>query len=151
MGIKDIMSDRVVTVEMDDTLLTVKNIFDNTRFHHLLVVGDNKLLGVVSDRDLLRALSPYIDSPSELNRDTATLQKRVHQIMTRQPTTLLPNASIYDAIKIFNSNDFSCIPVVNDSNDIIGIVTWRDILMYVEEKMINKQALNQVCRRKDDQ
>jgi hypothetical protein len=39
------------------------------------------LCGVISDRDLLRALSPYVGTASENARDTATLRKRVHQIM----------------------------------------------------------------------
>ncbi len=55
MKIKDIMSVRVVCVEFDDTLATVKHIFDNLKFHHLLVVEDGKLYGIVSDRDLFKA------------------------------------------------------------------------------------------------
>ena len=50
MNVRDIMSKRVITVEMDDKLSTVKEIFDNLHFHHLLVIEDDKLLGVVSDR-----------------------------------------------------------------------------------------------------
>ncbi len=61
MVMGDIMTARVVTVEMDDRLEVVKEIFDTMRFHHLLVVDEHKKLsGVVSDRDLLRALSPYV-------------------------------------------------------------------------------------------
>ena len=54
MRIKDIMSTKVVTVEFDDTLASVKEIFDTLKFHHLLVVEKNELFGVVSDRDLLK-------------------------------------------------------------------------------------------------
>jgi acetoin utilization protein AcuB len=64
MKLGEIMSTRVVTVEFDDSLATVKEIFDSLRFHHLLVVGsDRKLCGVISDRDLLRAISPYVGTP----------------------------------------------------------------------------------------
>ncbi len=44
MGVEKIMSKTAVTVEMDDSLRTVKEIFDNTRFHHLLVVESGKLI-----------------------------------------------------------------------------------------------------------
>ena len=60
MRVEEIMSRRVVTVELDDTLETVKDIFDHVRFHHLLVVEHGKLFGLLSDRDLLKALSPNI-------------------------------------------------------------------------------------------
>ena len=49
MNVEKIMSKRIVTVERDDSLKVVKEIFDNARFHHLLVVESGKLFGVISD------------------------------------------------------------------------------------------------------
>lgn len=124
-----VMSTRLVTVEIDDPLEVVKEIFDSVKFHHLLVVDSGKkLCGVISDRDLLRALSPYIGTASENARDTATLKKRVHQIMTRQPVTLPPEATVADAVKIFLEHRVSCIPVVGAGFKAVGIVSWRDVL-----------------------
>jgi acetoin utilization protein AcuB len=134
MSVEKIMSKRVVTVEMDDSLKMVKEIFDNTRFHHLLVVESGKLFGVISDRDLLKALSPNIGTIAETTRDAATLNKRVHQIMARKPITLGPNAGIYRAIEIFNNHKISCIPVVDDEHKPVGIISWRDILKAIEAK-----------------
>ena len=48
------MTKRIVTVGFEDTLSTVKEIFDTVKFHHLLVVEDGELQGIVSDRDLLQ-------------------------------------------------------------------------------------------------
>ncbi len=132
MNVEKIMSKSIVTVEMDDTLKTVKEIFDNTRFHHLLVVESNKLFGVVSDRDLLKALSPKIGTIAETSSDTATLNKKVHQIMSRKPISLDLNAKIHDVIKLFNTNDISCIPIVDDNYKPVGIISWRDILKELE-------------------
>ncbi len=132
MSVEKIMSKPVVTIEMDDSLRMVKEIFDNTRFHHLLVVESGKLFGVISDRDLLKALSPNIGTAAETNRDAASLNKRVHQIMTRKPITLGQNAGIFDAIEIFNNHNISCIPVVDDGRKPVGIISWRDILKALE-------------------
>jgi len=129
MSVRDIMSTRVATVEMDDRLEVVKGIFDAMKFHHLLVVDETqKLYGVVSDRDLLRALSPYVGSAAETARDTATLNKRVHQIMSRKPITLRPESDVAEAIELFLTHSISCIPVVDDAMKPIGIVSWRDVL-----------------------
>lgn len=128
MIVETIMSKTVVTVEMDDSLKIIKNIFDNTFFHHLLVVESSTLFGVISDRDLLKALSPNIGTILETPRDTAALNKRAHQIMTRKPITLLPDADIYQAIEIFNKQIISCIPVVDNTDKPVGILSWRDIL-----------------------
>lgn len=129
MSLASVMTARLVTVEIDDPLDVVKQIFDSVKFHHLLVVDSaTKLCGVISDRDLLRALSPYIGTASENARDTATLKKRVHQIMTRQPVTLPPEATVADAVKVFLEHRVSCIPVVGPGFKAVGIVSWRDVL-----------------------
>jgi acetoin utilization protein AcuB len=129
MVMLDIMTARVVTVDMDDRLEVVKEIFDTMGFHHLLVTDEHKKLsGVVSDRDLLRALSPYVGSAAETARDLATLNKRVHQIMTRHPITLHPEATVAEAVQLLLAHRISCIPIVDDEFRPVGIVSWRDLL-----------------------
>jgi acetoin utilization protein AcuB len=54
--------------------------------------------------------------------------------MTRKPVTLTPSAGIYDAIKIFNIYNISCIPVVDDENKPVGIISWRDVLKAIKLK-----------------
>lgn len=128
MRLAQLMSRSVVSVEMDDSLRTVKDIFDNTRFHHLLVVEGGRLCGVISDRDLLKGISPYVGTPAETGRDAATLNKRAHQIMTRHPITLPADASLDDAIATFNRHGVSCIPVIDGDERPVGILSWRDVM-----------------------
>ncbi|MEM5399899.1 CBS domain-containing protein [Paraburkholderia unamae] len=131
MQVENFMTSRVVTVGFDDTLATAREIFAEASFHHLLVVEDGKLQGVVSDRDLLRAISPFIDSVVESARDLGTLNKRVHQIMSRKPLTPRPESSLSDAVALFLSNKISCIPIVDAEFRPVGIVSWRDVLRYL--------------------
>jgi acetoin utilization protein AcuB len=129
MIMRDIMTARVVTVEMDDRLEAVKAIFDTMNFHHLLVVDEHKKLsGIVSDRDLLKALSPYVGSAAETARDLATLNKRVHQIMSRHPMTLHPQSPVAEAVNLLLAHRISCIPIVDDEFRPVGIVSWRDLI-----------------------
>src|SRR6202051_3296375 len=129
MVMRDIMTSRVVTVEMDDRLEVVKEIFDTMNFHHLLVLDEHrKLGGIVSDRDLLRALSPYVGSAAETARDLATLNKRGHQIMRRHPLTPHPQSGIAEAVNLLLAHRISCIPIVDDDFKPVGIVSWRDLL-----------------------
>jgi acetoin utilization protein AcuB len=129
MDVRSFMTARVVTVEMDDRLDVVKQIFDTLKFHHLLVVDNRKkLIGIVSDRDLLKALSPYVGSAAETTRDIATLNKRVHQIMSRNPLTLHPGATMADCVQLFLAHRISCIPIVDAEFRPVGVVSWRDVL-----------------------
>jgi acetoin utilization protein AcuB len=132
MQLGKIMTFPVVSVTMDDRLGTLKDIFDAKGFHHLLVTGeDRKLCGVISDRDLLRALSPHVGTLSETARDSASLNKRAHQIMAHKPVTLTADHTVAEAIGLFLERRISCIPIVDDDFVPVGIVSWRDVLRAV--------------------
>jgi len=134
MIIENIMTKAFVSVSLDDTLFTIKNIFERASFHHLLVVDGKQLSGVISDRDLLKAISPNIGTAAELTRDLATLNKKVHQVINRELVTLTAGASVFDAIDIFNTTKNSCIPIVDGNNSPVGILTWRDIMKTLGKK-----------------
>ena len=127
------MSTKLITVGLDDRLTTVKNIFENQDIHHILVVEANELFGIVSDFDLYKALSPNIGMRSETLKDAATINKQVHQIMSRNPITLGPDATIRDAVNIFCDHSFTCIPIVSHEKKPLGIVTVRDIMRALKD------------------
>jgi len=128
MLIQDVMTPIPVTVSPDDDLGLVKRLFERHHFHHLLVVEQGRLVGVLSDRDLLKAISPHIGTINETNRDLATLNKRVHQVMGHHPITITTQASLHDAVELLVQRNISCLPVLQEDQKITGIVSWRDVL-----------------------
>ena len=140
MRIEEIMTKNAVTVKMDDSLSHVKHVFETHHFHHLLVVEQHKLVGILSDRDLLKAISPKIGTAAESLRDTASLHKRVHQIMNRDLVTLTSNSSLLTVIQTFNSHNISCIPIIDEQQRPLGIVSWRDVFRLLENKLSEKKA-----------
>lgn len=128
MDVSEIMTRKIFTIGMDDDIRRVKGLFEMHGFHHLLVVEDRMLVGVISDRDLLRNMSPFVDKIVERTQDLATLNRRVHQIMSRKPITIGPEDSVEEAAKVMLAHRVSCLPVVTDDGHPVGIVTWRDLL-----------------------
>jgi acetoin utilization protein AcuB len=128
LTVGQIMSRRVVTVTMDDTLAKVQKLFREFRFHHLLVLEERRLVGVISDRDLLKALSPAIGTLMETDRDRATLNKRAHQIMSRHPVSATADVPIETAARLLIDKKVSCLPIVTDDQTLAGILSWKDIL-----------------------
>ena len=128
MTVETIMSQKIVTVEMDETLERVREIFEEHRFHHLLVVSGQRLMGVISDRDLLKSISPYVGTVSETSRDLATLQKRAHQIMSRKPISVSKDVTVQVAAETLLAKNISCLPVTNAEGNVEGILTWKDVL-----------------------
>lgn len=139
MNIEQLMTKSIVTVRMDDTLSQVKSLFETHKFHHLLVVENSKLVGVLSDRDLFMALSPNIGSGLETVKDKASLNKRVHQVMGRDLVTLTPSCKLLKAIRVFNQSRVSCIPIVDNMMSPVGILSWRDVFEYIESSQLQKQ------------
>ncbi len=113
---------------MDDTLGDLKKIFESKHLHHVPIVEGGRLVGVVSDRDVLRFLSPYVNTMTEDNRDLNTLRKKAHQIMTRDVVTVSPNDTVEAAALTMLEKRFSCLPVLSDTGAIVGIVTKTNIL-----------------------
>ena len=128
MKVESIMTVEVFTVRMDDTIGTIHEILKRAEFHHLLVVEGRKLVGIISDRDTLRTISPFIGKLSEHPRDTYILDRKVHQIMTRKVITVEKSTSIETASNLLLENKISCLPVTSTNGEIEGIVTWKDIL-----------------------
>ena len=128
MSLNGLMSKPPVVVEMDDDLTKIRDIFDLVSFHHLLVVREHKLVGIISDRDYFKAVNTSLGTYSETSRDLLTLNKKAHQIMSRKVVTVSDTASVYDVVDLFNKTRMSCIPVVDKDNVPLGIISWKDII-----------------------
>ncbi len=137
MNVASIMTCRVVTVEMDDTILTIREIFDHVKFHHILVVEEQKLVGVISDRDLLKWLCPWlgVGKCSEKACSRSCLGLKAHRIMSHEPITASRKTRIKTAARLLLKNNISCLPIVSPQSVLEGIVTWKDILkLLLKEK-----------------
>jgi len=134
--LQQIMTTRVITVELDDKVHTARMLFERFKFPHLLVVDeDGILVGIVSDRDLLKALSPFISTIIERSADVRTLEKPVHQIMGHRPITASKDYTVKEAAVLMLSKNISCLPIVRPNGTIEGIVTWKDILKWLVKRM----------------
>jgi acetoin utilization protein AcuB len=136
MSVAKIMTREVLMIGMDDTLETMLEVFQKHKFHHLLVVEDNELVGVISDRDLLKEMSPFLNTLSEERRDKETLMKKAHQIMTRKAISVDGSTSIEDAAKILLQKSISCLPVLAPEGEIEGILSWKDLLRFYVEQTV---------------
>lgn len=131
LTVEDIMTHPVETISMDDSVDTIRRIFENSHYHHLVVVGDSgDCVGVISDRDLLKNISPFVGKPGERTADLSCLKRRAHQIMTRQLIAVRPNTALRAAARVMLDHRISCLPVVDGSKRCVGIVTIRDVVRW---------------------
>ncbi len=125
--VRDIMQTGVVTISAGDTLSTVEDIMTLGGVRHMPVVRGGALVGVVSERDLLRAsLSNLTDFRHEERR--AFLQVvEITRVMSTPPIVISPEAEIEQAARLLAEKRIGCLPVM-DEGKLVGLMTETDVL-----------------------
>lgn len=130
--VREIMQTKIVTVGVTERLSTVEDIMTLGRVRHMPVVHGGKLVGVLSERDLLRAsLSELGVSGTEARR--AFLHAiEIAQVMSSPAITIDPDASIPLAARLMADHRIGCLPVI-EGEALVGLITETDVLHWVAD------------------
>ncbi|MDH3686913.1 MAG: CBS domain-containing protein [Myxococcales bacterium] len=123
------MSEKIVTISEEDSLSTVEHIMTLGGVRHMPVVQGGRLVGVVSERDLLRAsLSNLTEFGSEERRAFLHVVE-IRRVMSSPPITIVPDATVKAAAWVMAEHKIGCLPVV-EGEKLLGMVTETDVLRY---------------------
>ena len=132
------MSPATVTVDINNKTEDVKKLFEAHHLHHIPVIQNGKLAGIISLTDFLRVtLGAEITEQGEAfdndGINSVILEYvTVEKLMTPNPVSLKPDSTLKDAIKLFEVNMFHAIPVV-ENEKVVGIVSTLDLIRYMEK------------------
>jgi CBS domain-containing membrane protein len=125
------MSAPVIALFAEQTLPLADDIMRFKHLRHLPVIDDcNRLVGLVSHRDILRAQISSFTGLTELERRSRQDHIKVSQIMTRDVWTAGPETFASNAGLLLQDHHFGCLPVVDNAGTLVGIVTERDYLRF---------------------
>lgn len=127
LQVADIMSTSVVTIGADECLDAAEEVMRLGKIHHLPVVEDGQLVGMVAQSDILRA---QVSVFAELSMSEDREIKRhiaAREVMVEDVKTIGPEATAVDAARMLEGHEYSSLPVVKDG-DVVGIITQRDFL-----------------------
>jgi acetoin utilization protein AcuB len=132
MNVSKYMTQKLITATPD---MTVKQAFLLMRTHrvrHIPVVEGEKLVGIISDRDLRRPrwADTLDDWTTYYNVDDTHM---VADVMTRTPETVKASDDIRKAVKIFREQRYGALPVLNRDQELVGILSAQDLLVALEE------------------
>ncbi len=123
--IKRIKTSKIIFVLPSDTMKKVEEIFETLPIHHILVIENELLHGVISKTDLLRIYKASAAKGEIPDR----YKMKAQDIMTSNPITLDTEDTVGLAADIFLSNKIHSIPVMN-GNQLSGIITNHDLIKY---------------------
>lgn len=131
--VSEIMTENVVSISLDEKLDLVDEIMSNGDIRHMPVTQGGRVIGIVSQRDLLRSkLSTLIDFPEE-DRNSLLEATNVEKIMTKTVKLADPNEPVTHAASRMLEERIGCLPVVNKDHELMGLITDTDIIRYFVE------------------
>lgn len=126
--VAEVMTRRLAAVHPDDRLVDAAAMMMHRGARHLPVIdGTRQLIGMLSDRDVRTAIGDPLAALREEGKGAAS-STRVSEAMTREPRTLRPDAPLSEAVRILLQDRFGAIPIVDEEDELLGIVSYIDVL-----------------------
>jgi len=131
-----VMTTPVKTLSPTDTMDKAQELFRKNNIHHIPIVKDKKVLGIISQTDYLKVLHGFTlfkTQKSELYNSAILRSLLVSEVMTKQVATLHPEDTVEVAAGFFKENLFHALPIVDGKGELVGILTTYDLINFAFE------------------
>ena len=130
LTVGDLMTPEVVVLDEATTLQDAVRTMVSRGIRHLPVVRGKKPVAVLSDRDVRMKVSDLVD-PQERRKYMEKTSVAAHA--SKPVTTATADMPVRDAAKIFVESRIGCLPIVDDQDRLVGIVTQTDLLKWLAQ------------------
>jgi acetoin utilization protein AcuB len=126
LRVVDVMTRDPLTVTATETIGEADDLMSQNKIRQLPVVKGKELVGIITDRDIRSFLSGSLLASPEQRE--AALKTRIREIMTSEPITASPDDELEEVVEILIEEKVGGIPVVDETEGLVGIVTYVDVL-----------------------
>lgn len=134
MIVSEIMTENPATVTVSDTIGGALDILNELDIRHLPVVEGDRLVGLLSDRDLRTYALPARVEFNNPQKAAARLEHSVSELMTGDVVAVSPEDDVVDLVRLMIDHKFGAVPVVDPVDGaLVGIVSYLDVLRAVED------------------
>jgi len=134
----ELMTRDLVTLKETQNLAVADELLRLNRIRHLPVVREDKLVGLITHRDLLKAATRKSPDPAKQPLWAA-------DIMNREVRTVRPDTSLKEAVKVMLDNKFGCLPVVGEAGNLLGILTEADLVRYAQQLIADLDRMSEAA------
>ncbi len=128
---REIMMGSPVTLKPEDSLDLANDVIALGRIRHIPVVQDGRLVGMITERDLIGAAASKIFGLKQASKSALLKTVKIKDVMKKRVVTVAPDTPIKEAVHLMADKKIGCVPVVSDGA-LVGLVTTTDVLRYVE-------------------
>ena len=125
--VRDFMTSPAKSISHDARLLEAALILRSTGFRHLPIVDGERLVGIITDRDVNRCAPSLLGNITPEEYNAIFENTPLERVMTRNPLTVTPTTPLREAADLLHQRKLGCLPVVDDGR-LVGILTVTDML-----------------------
>ncbi len=140
ISVADFMTKDLVTVREADDLALAEALLKLGGIRHLPVVRERKLVGILTQRDVLR---------SGLSGKQAAREMAISEVMTKDPTSVRPGLGLAQAARLMLEHKYGCLPVCEDDGTLVGIVTEADFVRFAADVVRDLDFVAEAVRSQD--
>ncbi len=140
--VSDFMIKDPVCIDQDASLQSLNTLVNKEGFTHIPVLGEGKLVGIISKSDLMSRFLKMLDEMGTEPAEMELEQLPVKIFMTPDPVKMSEDDHIDEALEILLSSNFHCVVAVNNSDQVKGLVTSYDLLeaLHQESEKIKRAS-----------
>ena len=127
MKVKHYMTKDVFTVTSDVKITDAVDIMEGNNFHRLPVVENNQFIGLITEELIAKGSPSKVSSLSIYEMNYLFDKVLVKDLMKTEVLTISDDIHVEEAAVLMAEKDITVLPVVNDTNEVIGIITHKDI------------------------
>jgi len=125
----DIMTRDPVTLPLTDALSSAVDALESLQVRHLPIVDDRgTLVGMLSDRDLGPLVRTFMETAETEELLVQPSDRRIADLMTTAVVSVAPEADVAEVIQLMLDERVGAVPVVDDGEHVIGIISYVDVL-----------------------
>ena len=125
--VREFMTSPCTSIGSDARLLDAALTLRRSGFRHLPIVKGEKLVGIITDRDINRYAPSLLSNISQEDYNAIFEETPLERVMTRDPLSVTPSTPVREAVAILHNRKLGCLPVVEEDR-LVGILTTNDCL-----------------------
>jgi CBS domain-containing protein len=126
----EIMMGSPVTLAPNDTLDLANDVISLGRIRHIPILDDGKLVGLISERDLIGAAANRIFGLKQKSRSALLKSELIKNVMKKRLVTVTPDTPVKEAARLMADKKVGCVPVIR-KGALVGLVTTTNLLHYL--------------------